>query len=54
MDYDVEKQVKSSMGIFFEAVGFKMALIQFQPLFLEYIQKTGDWRYQYAALVVAS
>lgn len=37
-----------------QTITFEEAVLQFQPIFLEYIQKQGDWRYQYAALMVAS
>lgn len=54
VNHDAEKQVQTSIVLLVEAVGFKTVLLHMQPLFLEYIQNTTDWRYQYSALVVAS
>jgi hypothetical protein len=44
----------SSVEVLSETLGFDQTLAHFQPLFLEYIQKKEDWRYQYASLITAS
>lgn len=44
----------SSIEVLSETIGFEETLTHFQPLFLEYIQKKDDWRYQYASLIIAS